>query len=77
MRRLIITHHKVVRYTRNDLTGYQALFCDRLLFGKWRIWRTELDREDVPSWAFIASACLGYTDWESRLFKQYAHLLHL
>jgi len=35
-----------------------------------------IDEEDVPSWALIALACLGSTDWESRLFKQYDHLLN-
>ncbi|AZR95124.1 hypothetical protein BBB39_16200 [Bordetella trematum] len=74
MRRLIFIRHRVLRFTRSDLTGFQVLYRDRLLFGRIRVWRTEIDREDVPSWAFIAQACLGSTDWESRLFKEYAHL---
>lgn len=72
---MITTRHRVRRYTRNDFSGYQVLFRERWLFGRLRVWITEIDREDVPSWAFIQRACLGSTDWESRLFNQYAHLL--
>lgn len=75
MRRLITIRHRVLRYTRQDLTGYQILVRQWLIFGKVKIWSKVIDREDVPDWAFIQKACLGYSDWESRLYKEYAHLI--
>lgn len=74
---LIVTLHRVRRYTRQDFTGFQVLTRERLLLGKLRVWSAEIDREDVPSWATIDKACLGSTDWKSRLLDQYGHLLPL
>lgn len=31
------------------------------------VWSVVVDREDMPSWAWIAEGCLGSTDWQSRL----------
>ncbi|MBG9993424.1 MULTISPECIES: hypothetical protein [Gammaproteobacteria] len=72
--KIIATTHRVRRWTRSDCTGFQVLERVTRVLGM-PIWCREIDREDVPSWAFIQRACLGETDWESRLFKDYAHLL--
>lgn len=60
----------MLRYTnRHNFDGYQVLVRETRLFGV-RIWSREIDREEVPSWASIQRATLGYTDWRSR-FAQY------
>ena len=72
--KIIAITHRVRRWTQQDCTGFQVLERTTRVLGI-PVWRSEIDREDVPSWAFIQRACLGGTEWESRLFKQYAHLL--
>lgn len=66
--------HNVYRYTRSDMTGFQVLRKEWWLCGV-RVWSTIKDKEDVPSWAFIQDACLGYTDWKSRIWKDHGHLV--
>ena len=64
----MITHtHRVVRWvSRTDIVDcYQVLLRDTHIFGI-RIWSREIDREDIPSWASIQRACLGWTEWRSR-----------
>lgn len=68
------TNHRVLRWTRDDFSGYQVLQRVTRIFGV-TVWIAEIDREDVPSWASIQRATLGSTDWESRLLSQYAALL--
>lgn len=72
---MIAVTYRVLRYTnRHDFDSYQVLQREMRIFGIC-VWRTEVDREEVPSWAIIQRACLGSTDWESRIFKQHANLL--
>lgn len=40
-----------------------------------RFWSRQIDREDMPSWAFIALSTLGSSGWNSRLYKQYSEQL--
>jgi hypothetical protein len=73
---IITTTHTVLRWTKRDTFDdcYQELRRTTRVFGI-PVWTTTIDREDVPSWALIQRACTGSTEWESRLFKQYEHLL--
>lgn len=71
---LLATTHRVRRWTRQDFTGIQRLERVTKVLGITVLVRV-LDAEDVPSWATIQRACLGYTDWESRIFAQHADLL--
>ncbi len=71
---MITTAYRVRRWTRQDFTGYQVLERVTRILGI-AVWVSEVDREDVPSWAAIQSGALGFTDWKSRLFDQYADLL--
>lgn len=71
---IITATHRVRRWTRQDFTGFQVLERTTRVLGV-PVWRSEIDREDVPSWAYIQRACLGYTEWKSRLFNEYTHLL--
>lgn len=71
---LITTTHRIRRWTRGDFTGFQRLQRVTRILGI-PIWIETIDEEDVPSWAFIQKACLGHTDWESRLFRQHADKL--
>lgn len=73
--RLLNTTHRIRRWTFRDFTGIQKLECVTKLLGL-TVFVWEVDREDVPSWATIQIATLGSTDWKSRLFSQYADLLH-
>lgn len=72
--RLITTTYRIRRWTRADLTGFQRLQRVTRLLGI-PVWIKTIDEEDVPSWAFIQKACLGYSDWKSRLFRQHADKL--
>ncbi len=49
--------------------GYQVLLREWRLFGI-KVWTTEVDREEYPSWADIAKSTLGHTEWTSR-FAEY------
>ena len=71
---ILTTRYRVRRWTRQDCSGYQRLEWVVSLFGC-PVFFWAIDQEDVPSWAYIQRACLGFTEWESRLFKQYSHLL--
>lgn len=70
---MVTIFHRVRRWTRGDFTGWQVLERVTCVCGV-PIWSKEIDREDVPSWAYIQRACLGHTEWKSRLFEQYADL---
>lgn len=74
MKILSITHHVRRFRSRTEFVEYLVVHRVVRLFGI-RIWTTEIDRENVPSWAQIQRCCLGYTDWESRLFEQHKQLL--
>lgn len=40
------------------------------------VWIKRIDREEVHSMGFnTKKGALGFTDWESRLLSDYAHLL--
>lgn len=72
---IVTTTHHVMRYSnRAEFAAVQRLERHVQVLGV-TVWVDELDSEDVPSWALIERACLGSTEWKSRLLKQYAHLL--
>lgn len=48
---------------------YLARVREWRLFGV-RVWRRELDREEVPLWAVAQHGATGWTDWRSRLLAQ-------
>lgn len=62
---------RVQRWTRRkEFGGFQQLLKEWRIFGI-KVWTTEeIDREDVPGWAEIQLATLGYTEWESK-FSEY------
>lgn len=71
---MIKTTHRVRRWTRNDFSGTQKLERVTWVLGI-PVWVAAVDQEEVPIWATIQRAALGYTEWESRIFKQYSELL--
>lgn len=74
MIKLITTSYRVRRWTRQDFTGYQVLERVTCVLGL-PVRVSKIDREDVPGWVAIQRGALGFTDWKSRLFREYAHLL--
>jgi len=36
----------------------------------WWGWKT-VEEEHIPSWAWIALGCVGYTDWKSKLLADH------
>lgn len=47
----------------------QYLIKEWRLFG-FRVWKRTLDSEDVPVYASVSLACVGYTEWRSK-FQEY------
>ncbi|MDD5325894.1 MAG: hypothetical protein PHR71_11415 [Polaromonas sp.] len=72
---MITRTYRIRRWTRQDFTGLQVLEQVTRVFG-FAIKVSEIDREEVPGWAAIQRGALGYTDWKSRLFYEYSHLLN-
>lgn len=72
---MITTTYCVRRWTRQDFSGVQQLERVTRVFGM-TVWVAVIDSEPVPSWAAIQLGALGYTEWKSRLFTQYADLLN-
>ena len=67
---LVTIEMRVRRYSnRHDFTGFQVLQRVTKILGV-TVCVREIDREEVPSWAAIQSACLGSTEWKSRLLVQ-------
>jgi hypothetical protein len=67
---MIKTAIRVKRWTRrNEFGGFQQLLKEWRVFGV-KVWTKEIDREDVPGWAEIQLATLGYTEWRSK-FAEY------
>lgn len=54
---------------KHSFEGYQVLYKVWKIFNV-KIWFSEVDREDVPGWAYIQYGALGYTDWKSK-FQEY------
>lgn len=50
---------------KNSFEGIQVLFKEYRIFGI-KVWSIEIDRENVPSFAYIQHATLGSTDWKSK-----------
>lgn len=50
---------------KNAFEGYQVLLQEYRIFGI-KVWSVEIDRETVPSFAYIQHATLGSTDWKSK-----------
>lgn len=71
---ITITHDIYRRRNRHNWEELWLLKREYRVFGI-IVWRTIIDSEVAPSWAMIQRNCLGSTDWESRLFKQYRNLL--
>jgi hypothetical protein len=69
--KLITTRYRAWKHTRQDLTGYTVIKRQHRLFGWLLIWSVEIDREDIPSWAFIQRACLGSTDWVNPIWARH------
>jgi len=76
----ITTKMEVVRWRNRPKSHDGYLLNDEeyrqwLVLEKHYIWRgrtilvREIDREDVPTWAWIQRATLGSTDWQSRFTK--------
>ncbi len=64
--KVITTKMKVLRYmSRFDFSGRQDLMRETYFFGI-RVWSRVVDTEDIPSWASIARATLGGSDWVSK-----------
>jgi hypothetical protein len=74
MMKVITTSYRIRRWTRQDFTGLQALERVTRIFGL-TVRISKIDCEDVPGFVAIQRGALGFTDWESRLFREYAHLL--
>ena len=57
-------HVRMWRYC-HIFGGYLILYREWRLFG-FKVWSTEVDREEYPSWADIQRCALGYTGWVSK-----------
>jgi hypothetical protein len=67
---IIKESYRVMSYrSRTSFEGYQILLKEWSIFGL-KVWSSEIDREDVPSWVYIQQATLGSTDWKSK-FSEY------
>lgn len=69
--KLITSRYRAYTRTYADFTGYTYIVRQYLLFDLLRVWSIEIDREDVPSWAFIQQACLGSTDWVNPIWARH------
>lgn len=75
---MITTRYTLKRYLRRhrQYESYQVLLRERLI-GDHVIWTTEIDREEVPTWATLELGLMGRTKWRSRLVEQHSALLNL
>lgn len=75
------TRHRAFRRTRsggdNDTFHFKSdnIIKKEWMWGRFVVWSKVVATETVPEWAAIQQACLGSTDWESALLKDWDEVL--